>query len=403
MIQTNNTTVTIASMQDHDIISDISEDNEAILTAIREDRENSLLNRPIEDLLVPRSNLPYVDTSDNESDIALTPAETLRHAPDHLLSSPRMQPRPAPLSTNPSATTTVTIARNSSPSKVDKSSLPSKDLWASNFAKHRHKMKQRLREQDHRERVRMRTSPQGFAARERTKDGKNIQQQMQRTMEQAEIHLEKKRNYDSLSAGQPGFPLVKKRKNKILRKNSRGETRRLSAERGEQDDSTDDDVVDIKGYRFWKITRTVWDATLELLEWFVSILRTMTKLAKMGRWPIAAGLLFFLTAWIAGHTYQYALGSLQSSLQPLCAFPPINKWDMICNVKHTRKKTSKKGAKPDFPHLIELQTNFEKVLESSFGGSTLALDMKQSEVAIRDLSTLVRLSQLSCRYVLRLL
>ncbi|KAF3932736.1 hypothetical protein ABW19_dt0204978 [Dactylella cylindrospora] len=54
-------------------------------------------------------------------------------------------------------------------------------------------------------------------------------------------------------------------------------------------------------------------------------------------------------------------------------------------------------APPDYKRLMELQFSFEKVLEDSVGGSRLAYDMKTSEMAVRDLTTLVRVSGLACR------
>ncbi|KAF3913970.1 hypothetical protein ABW21_db0207404 [Orbilia brochopaga] len=54
-------------------------------------------------------------------------------------------------------------------------------------------------------------------------------------------------------------------------------------------------------------------------------------------------------------------------------------------------------APPDYKRLMELQFSFEKILEDSVGGSRLAYDMKTSEMAVRDLTTLVRVSGLACR------
>ncbi|KAK6520126.1 hypothetical protein TWF506_000412 [Arthrobotrys conoides] len=52
---------------------------------------------------------------------------------------------------------------------------------------------------------------------------------------------------------------------------------------------------------------------------------------------------------------------------------------------------------PDYKRLMELQFSFEKILEDSVGGSRLAYDMKNSEMAVRDLTILVRVSGLACR------
>ncbi|KAF9511342.1 hypothetical protein BS47DRAFT_1272412, partial [Hydnum rufescens UP504] len=48
----------------------------------------------------------------------------------------------------------------------------------------------------------------------------------------------------------------------------------------------------------------------------------------------------------------------------------------------------------DYPKLVELQTHFEGVLELSESSSALSLDIRGSETAIRDLTTLLRASDL---------
>ncbi|KDQ19120.1 hypothetical protein BOTBODRAFT_484396 [Botryobasidium botryosum FD-172 SS1] len=51
---------------------------------------------------------------------------------------------------------------------------------------------------------------------------------------------------------------------------------------------------------------------------------------------------------------------------------------------------------PDIPQLIQLQTGFEGIVESS-SGMTLAVDLKECEMAVRDLNTLVKVSDLGCK------
>ncbi|KAF8249221.1 hypothetical protein K440DRAFT_660453 [Wilcoxina mikolae CBS 423.85] len=51
----------------------------------------------------------------------------------------------------------------------------------------------------------------------------------------------------------------------------------------------------------------------------------------------------------------------------------------------------------NFPGLIDLQTHFEGVLENNLGGIMMAMDLKNSESAVRDLNTLVKYSKLPNR------
>jgi hypothetical protein len=67
---------------------------------------------------------------------------------------------------------------------------------------------------------------------------------------------------------------------------------------------------------------------------------------------------------------------------PFCYVPLIGSKFPFCELPSERQ--------PRYPELIDLQTRFEEIMESSANSANLALDMKQSEVAVRDLNTLVR-------------
>lgn len=67
---------------------------------------------------------------------------------------------------------------------------------------------------------------------------------------------------------------------------------------------------------------------------------------------------------------------------PLCSLPLIGSKFSFCEFPSQQQ--------PRYPELIDLQTRFEEIMESSATSANLALDMKQSEVAVRDLNTLVQ-------------
>jgi len=79
---------------------------------------------------------------------------------------------------------------------------------------------------------------------------------------------------------------------------------------------------------------------------------------------------------------------------PICNLPIISLALPFCPTV-----SSWSGATPDYPKLLQLQSGFEDLLESS-SGTALALDIKKSEIAIRDLSTLVKTSDLVCKEAL---
>ncbi|RPA88023.1 hypothetical protein BJ508DRAFT_1603 [Ascobolus immersus RN42] len=51
----------------------------------------------------------------------------------------------------------------------------------------------------------------------------------------------------------------------------------------------------------------------------------------------------------------------------------------------------------DFPTLMNIESSFEKIVDGAAGGTALARVMKQSEMAVSDLSTVVKYSELKCR------
>lgn len=54
----------------------------------------------------------------------------------------------------------------------------------------------------------------------------------------------------------------------------------------------------------------------------------------------------------------------------------------------------------DFPALMSIESSLERIVESAIGGSTLARLLKQGEMSISDLGTVVKHSDLSCRKTL---
>ena len=93
---------------------------------------------------------------------------------------------------------------------------------------------------------------------------------------------------------------------------------------------------------------------------------------------LAVYLVLVFFSYSASHLATTAL----SALMPLCSLPLIGSSIPLCELPIQRQ--------PRYPELIDLQTRFEDIMESSATSANLALDMKQSEVAVRDLNTLVR-------------
>ncbi|KDQ19132.1 hypothetical protein BOTBODRAFT_103313 [Botryobasidium botryosum FD-172 SS1] len=84
---------------------------------------------------------------------------------------------------------------------------------------------------------------------------------------------------------------------------------------------------------------------------------------------------------------------LQSVLVPICTLPVLSTALPFCPAVHSWKNAS---IAPDYPKLLELQSGFENLLESS-SGTALALDIKKAEIALKDLNTMVKISHLVCK------
>jgi hypothetical protein len=97
---------------------------------------------------------------------------------------------------------------------------------------------------------------------------------------------------------------------------------------------------------------------------------------------------------------QWAIGSLQSgltaALSPVCLIPGSSYVVPFCAT------SSYNDARADFEGLMDVQTGVEELLDASKDTSTLPSTIKDSEIAIRDLRTLVRHSRLPSRHQLDL-
>ncbi|KAH7335154.1 hypothetical protein B0J17DRAFT_64834 [Rhizoctonia solani] len=80
---------------------------------------------------------------------------------------------------------------------------------------------------------------------------------------------------------------------------------------------------------------------------------------------------------------------VKTFMSPVCKLPLISGRIDYCN----RDAFSRRFA-PDFPKLASLQSRLEDVMDDSASSSIVAVDIKNSEMAVRDLTTLVKLSSL---------
>ncbi|KAG8683575.1 hypothetical protein FRC09_015986 [Ceratobasidium sp. 395] len=101
--------------------------------------------------------------------------------------------------------------------------------------------------------------------------------------------------------------------------------------------------------------------------------------------PIAWVIVSYLTLMALSGSGTFVVSSLMS---PVCNLPLVSRAIPYCSREYGRSFFA------DFPKLASLQTRLEDVLDDSASTSIVAVDMKNSEIAVRDLTTLVKLSSL---------
>lgn len=80
---------------------------------------------------------------------------------------------------------------------------------------------------------------------------------------------------------------------------------------------------------------------------------------------------------------------VKTFMSPVCKLPIISSRIDYCTHDAFSRRFS-----PDFPKLASLQSRLEDVMDESASSSIVAVDIKNSEMAVRDLTTLVKLSSL---------
>ncbi|KAG8829280.1 hypothetical protein FRC17_006830 [Serendipita sp. 399] len=127
------------------------------------------------------------------------------------------------------------------------------------------------------------------------------------------------------------------------------------------------------------------------------LLLDITKMVlQLMKQPIAIVLVGYILIVSISYTASYIASLAIHGLSPLCSLPLITTMVPICRtITSSSSSPPKQGLQiPQYPDLVNLQTRFESVMESSGMGISLAMSIKSSEMAVRDLNTLVKLSDL---------
>lgn len=169
--------------------------------------------------------------------------------------------------------------------------------------------------------------------------------------------------------------------------------------RREFDDSDDDDAGRGEKSLRDRLGEILPAALYNVLVWFLSVVGLAFGYAKK---PLAVMLAIYLSFGSLIIAQNLLTQSLYASLSPLCRIPFASSLLHLPFCPSTSSSSfwsSSNGSAPplEFDNLMNVQSQFEQVLEKSVEGVSLPVEMKRSETAIRDLRTIVRHSELPGR------
>ncbi|KAK9775482.1 putative SUN domain-containing protein [Seiridium cardinale] len=136
-----------------------------------------------------------------------------------------------------------------------------------------------------------------------------------------------------------------------------------------------------------RFSSAVPQVLFETAAWCLSVIGMALRYAK---WPLAIMLAMYMTMGAGMVARNMITNSITTSLSPICRIPGAALLDLpFCPDSPTA--IGQNGTGPvEFDELMNIQAEFEKVLESSASGVSLPMEMKRSEAAVRDLRTIIK-------------
>ncbi|KAL1879969.1 hypothetical protein VTK73DRAFT_6549 [Phialemonium thermophilum] len=137
-------------------------------------------------------------------------------------------------------------------------------------------------------------------------------------------------------------------------------------------------------------------AFYDTLSWVFGVVALAFRYAQK---PLAVFLAIYFVFGALIIAQNMATKSIHASLSPLCRIPGVSRLDLPFCPSLVPKNAPQAARKQpvEFDGLMDVQEQFEQVLEKSAQGVSLPLEMKRSEASVRDLRTLVRHSNLQSK------
>ncbi|KAG5985417.1 hypothetical protein E4U55_002338 [Claviceps digitariae] len=150
-----------------------------------------------------------------------------------------------------------------------------------------------------------------------------------------------------------------------------------------------------------KVAALVPSAVLRILTLAGEIVFIALQFAK---YPLGLFLALYLVFGGGIIVQNMATRSVYSAISPICRLPGLSLLNLpFCPPTSTADfgdPNTHTGNSVEFDDLMGVQSKFEQVLEHSAEGVSLPLEMKRSELAVRDLRSLVRHSDIQARHEL---
>ncbi|KAI1464054.1 uncharacterized protein F4812DRAFT_444358 [Daldinia caldariorum] len=143
-----------------------------------------------------------------------------------------------------------------------------------------------------------------------------------------------------------------------------------------------------------RFTGSIPGFLFDLAAWLLGIFRLAFRYAQ---WPLAILLAVYLIIGAGIMAKNMIISSVSAPLAPLCRIPGVSLANLPFCAKDSPSGQRDGSSVVEFDELMNVQAQFEKVLEDSAQGVSLPMDMKRSEASVRDLRTMVKYSELPTR------
>ncbi|ERF75530.1 hypothetical protein EPUS_08435 [Endocarpon pusillum Z07020] len=164
------------------------------------------------------------------------------------------------------------------------------------------------------------------------------------------------------------------------RRSSQAQMRNVKSSKDAAVDHPSDRVLSVLGYS---------------VDWFLDVFGGALKALRK---PISLVIALYLFAGLMVMVQNILTRSIYSALSPVCRIPGMSLLGLpLCRTPLPQGYQDTPNAPVEFDQLMNVQGQFEEVLEASTAGISLPLDMKRGETSIRDLRQIVRFSHLNSK------